>query len=90
MISFKQKKGDIKMTHILQKDNRMDLRVKADQKKLLIYAASLQDLSLSAFVIASALKEAQAVVTEKAHFSLPAKEWKSFCARLVSLCCGYG
>ncbi len=70
------------MAYTFQKDNRMDLRVKADQKELLIYAASLQDLSLSAFVMASALKEAQAVVTKKTHFSLPAKEWKSFYARL--------
>ncbi|MEK6564624.1 MAG: DUF1778 domain-containing protein [Candidatus Omnitrophota bacterium] len=72
----------MKMAHTLQKNHRMDLRVKADKKELLNYAASLQNLSLSAFVLASALKEAQAVVTEKAHFSLPAKEWKSFCARL--------
>lgn len=72
----------MKMAHTLQKDERMDLRVKAEQKELLNYAASLQDLSLSAFVMASALKEAQAVVTEKVHFSLPVKGWESFCARL--------
>ena len=70
------------MPKIVQKDNRIDLRVKADQKELLIYAASLQDLSLSGFIMTSALKEAQEVVTEKMHFSLPAKQWKSFCDRL--------
>ena len=70
------------MARSIQKDNRIDLRVKADQKKLLNYAASLQDLSLSAFVMASALKEAQGMVTEKAHFSLPAKQWRVFCDRL--------
>ena len=70
------------MAHTIQKDNRIDLRVKADQKELLNYAASLQDLSLSAFLKASALKEAQEIVTEKVHFSLPAQQWKSFCDRL--------
>ncbi|MCG8431860.1 MAG: DUF1778 domain-containing protein [Candidatus Omnitrophica bacterium] len=70
------------MAHTVQKDNRIDLRVKADQKELLNYAASLQDVSLSAFVMASALKEAQEVVTEKVHFSLGARQWKAFCERL--------
>ena len=70
------------MANTIQKDNRIDLRVRTDQKDLLNYAASLHDLSLSAFVMASALKEAQKVITEKVHFSLPAKEWKIFCDRL--------
>lgn len=70
------------MAHVIQKDNRIDLRVKADQKELLNYAASLQELSLSAFIMASALKEAQEIVTEKVHFTLSPKQWKSFCDEL--------
>ena len=70
------------MSQTTQKDNRIDLRVKTDQKELLNYAASIQNISLSVFVMTSALKEAEEVVAEKVHFVLPAKQWQTFCARL--------
>ncbi len=67
---------------ILQKDTRIDLRVENTQKDFLVYAASVRNMKLSAFVLDSALKEAEGVVTSKIHFSLPDKKWKIFCAAL--------
>ena len=67
---------------IAQKDTRIDLRIENAQKDFLVYAASLRNMKLSAFVLDSALKEAEEVLASKTHFSLPDKEWKAFCAAL--------
>lgn len=70
------------MTITNRKDDRIDLRVEDSQKEFLVYAASLRKLKLSAFVLASALKEAEEVVADKVYFSLPEKQWNTFCAAL--------
>lgn len=67
---------------IKQKNDRIDVRVKNSQKNYLIYAATLCDMKLSAFVLDSAIKEAEEVVNQNVHFALPDKQWKSFCAAL--------
>jgi len=64
------------------KDDRIDLRIETDQKDFLNYAAQIRNMKLSAFVLASAFKEAEAVVADKVHFSLSAKQWKTFCTAL--------
>ncbi len=66
----------------IYKDSRIDLRIEVDQKKFLVYAASLRDMKLSSFVVASALKEAEEIVADKISFALPEKKWKAFCAAL--------
>ena len=65
-----------------RKDDRIDLRVKDAQKTFLIYAATLRDEKLSTFVLNSAMKEAEEIVAQNVHFSLPDKQWKAFCAAL--------
>lgn len=65
-----------------QKDRRIDIRVKTKQKSLLNYAARILEMKLSTFVLTSALKEAETVVADKAHFSLPKKQWDAFCLAL--------
>lgn len=65
-----------------QKASRIDLRIKDSQKNFLVYAASLQEEKLSAFVLDSALKEAEEVVAQTRHFALPDKQWKAFCRAL--------
>ncbi len=70
------------MAHTTQKDTRIDFRVKSQQKELLNYAASIQNMTLSAFVMESALKEAEEIVSEKIQFSLSQKQWKTFCDQL--------
>jgi len=67
---------------IKQKNERLDLRVKDSQKNYLIYAATLRDMKLSAFVLDSAMKEAEEVVNQNVHFKLPEKQWKAFCQAL--------
>ena len=64
------------------KDDRIDLRVETDQKQFLNYAASIRKMKLSAFVLASAFKEAEEVVADKVHFLVSEKQWKAFCAAL--------
>ncbi len=64
------------------KDDRIDLRAKSSQKDFLRYAASLQKMKLSTFVLISALKVAEETVNEKTHFSLSEKQWNSFCKEL--------
>lgn len=65
-----------------QKNDRIDVRVKTSQKRYLVYAASLREMKLSAFVLDSALKQAEEVVNQNVHFALPDKQWKAFCAVL--------
>ncbi len=64
------------------KNDRIDVRVKNSQKKYWIYAAALRDMKLSPFVLESAIKEAEAVVNQNVHFTLPEEQWKDFCAAL--------
>jgi len=66
----------------IQKDTRIDLRIENSQKDFLVYAASLLDMKLSTFVLDSALKEAEELVSSKTNFPLTADQWKIFCAAL--------
>jgi uncharacterized protein (DUF1778 family) len=66
----------------MPKDTRIDLRVETKQKQLLSYAAKTKGLKLSTFVLDSALKEAEVLLTEQTHFALPARQWQAFCAAL--------
>jgi uncharacterized protein (DUF1778 family) len=67
---------------IKHKNERLDLRVKDSQKSYLIYAATLRDKKLSAFVLDSAMKEADEVVNQNVRFKLPERQWKTFCQAL--------
>ena len=63
---------------VIQKDTRIDLRIENSQKDFLIYAANLKNLKLSAFVLNSAIKEAEDLVANKTQFALPEAQWKAF------------
>lgn len=67
---------------IKHKNDRIDVRIKNSQKNYLVYAATLRDMKLSAFVLDCAMKEAEEVVNQNGHFALPDKQWKAFCAAL--------
>ena len=67
---------------IKQKNERLDVRIKNSQKSYLIYAAALRDMKLSAFVLDSAMKEAEEVVNQNVQFKLSDKQWKAFCQAL--------
>ena len=66
----------------IQKDTRIDLRIGNSQKDFLVYAASLKNMKLSAFVLNSAIKEAEDLVANKTQFVLPEAQWKAFSAAL--------
>ena len=67
---------------VMQKDTRIDLRVENSQKDFLVYAANLKNMKLSAFVLNSAIKEAEGLVASKTQFALPEAQWKAFSAAL--------
>ncbi len=67
---------------IIQKDTRIDLRIGNSQKDFLVYAAGLKNMKLSAFVLNSAIKEAEDIVANKTQFSLSEDKWKVFCTAL--------
>lgn len=67
---------------VSHKDDRIHVRVKSSEKEFLNDAAAQRNVDLSVFVRNSALKEAEEVMAEKVHFSLPDKQWKAFCAAL--------
>jgi uncharacterized protein (DUF1778 family) len=67
---------------VIQKDTRIDLRIENSQKDFLVYAASLKNMKLSAFVLNSAIKEAEDLVASKTQFALPEAKWKAFSAAL--------
>jgi uncharacterized protein (DUF1778 family) len=67
---------------VIQKDTRIDLRIENSQKDFLVYAASLKNMKLSAFVLNSAIKEAEDLVANKTQFTLAGAQWKAFSAAL--------
>ena len=64
------------------KTSRIDMRVKENQKALLVYAASLRGQRLSAFLLESAIKVAEEITTSQNNFTLPEKQWEAFNAAL--------
>ena len=65
-----------------QKDTRIDLRIENSQKDFLVYAAGLMKMKLSAFVLNSAIKEAETLVATQTQFALAEGQWKAFSAAL--------
>ena len=68
----------------IQKNKRIDLRVANSSKNLLIYAAILRRKKLSAFILDSALKEAEELVASRTNFQLSKQQWEAFCSALDS------
>ena len=69
----------MKLNH---KNDRIDIRVKGQQKTVLAQAAGLSHMSLTAFILNSAIKEAEEIIAEKVYFALSEKQWKEFCSAL--------
>lgn len=66
----------------IPKIKRISIRIKNSQKEYLTYAAGLQHKKFSAFIIDSALKEAQEIVSHRTQFDLSPVQWKSFSSAL--------
>ena len=63
------------MPRVAITDNkRMQLRVRADQKALLVRAAALRNTDLTDFIVQIALREAQTVITEAERVQLSERD----------------
>lgn len=63
------------MPRVAVDDNeRMNLRIRRDQKATLLRAAALKNTDLTDFVIQNALREAEAVIQEADHLKLSERD----------------
>jgi uncharacterized protein (DUF1778 family) len=63
------------MPRVAVDDNeRMNLRIRRDQKATLLRAAALRNTDLTDFVIQNALREAEAVIQEADHLKLSERD----------------
>ena len=67
---------------IAHRDERIDLRVKAEVKEILARAASYAGESLSHFLVSAASERARTIVAERETLSLTLHDWKTFLAGL--------
>lgn len=61
---------------------RIDLRLSAELKALLVRAASYSGMSLSGFLVSSAAGRAKEVVAAQETFTLSERDWRAFMAGL--------
>lgn len=66
----------------LLRTEKLDLRVSKSSKAKLQVAASISHRSMSEFVLESALRRADEMLTERQAFSLEPKQYKAFLAAL--------
>lgn len=66
------------------KSERLEARVTPQQKELLQYAAELQGLSLTDFVITSAQRIAEATIREHSVISLTKRDSQAFAEALLN------
>jgi uncharacterized protein (DUF1778 family) len=63
------------MPRVAVDDNeRMNLRIRRDQKAMLLRAAALRNTDLTDFVLQNALREAEAVIQEAEHLKLSERD----------------
>jgi uncharacterized protein (DUF1778 family) len=63
------------MPRVAVDDNeRMNLRIRRDQKAMLLRAAALRNTDLTDFVLQYALREAEAVIQEAEHLKLSERD----------------
>ncbi len=67
---------------IAYRDERIDLRVKAEVKEIIARAASYTGESLSHFLVSAASERARTIVAERETLSLTLHDWKAFLAGL--------
>jgi uncharacterized protein (DUF1778 family) len=61
-----------------QKTEKLDLRVSAQDKALLMLAAQAMHRSVSEFVLESALRRAEETLPDRRHFGVSAAQWEAF------------
>lgn len=61
-----------------RKEERLELRLEADRRRLLDRAAEASGMSTSAFVLAHATEAASQVLADRTVFVLPPDRWNAF------------
>ena len=64
------------------KNDRLELRLEPERRRLLDSAAQAEGLSTSAFVLSHATDAARAVLADRTSFVLPKDHWDAFVALL--------
>ena len=65
-----------------RKDDRLELRLSHEERRLLGEAARTAGMSVSGFVMAHATDAARSVLADRTTFVLPAERWDAFVERL--------
>ena len=75
LFEYAQKKKDFAMPRIAVEDNdRMSMRVRAEDKAMLLRAATLENTDLTDFVLQHALRSAKAVIQEAENIRLSKRD----------------
>ncbi|HET7026106.1 MAG TPA: DUF1778 domain-containing protein [Candidatus Limnocylindrales bacterium] len=61
-----------------RKEDRLELRLEPEKRRLLDEAAAASSMSTSAFVLAHATEAAQQVLADRTTFILPKERWDAF------------
>lgn len=61
-----------------RKDDRLELRLEPDRRRLLDEAAAVSSMSTSAFVLSHATNAAHDVLADRTSFVLPGDRWDAF------------
>ncbi|MBI4752239.1 MAG: DUF1778 domain-containing protein [Acidobacteria bacterium] len=62
-----------------QRENRLSIRIKPQQKELIVRAAALKNTTVSDFVVEQAVSAATEILADQTHFVLPPEQWEAFC-----------
>jgi len=60
------------------KSDRLEIRLRAEQRRLLHEAATASTMSVSAFVLTHATDAAKSVLADRTLFELPSERWDEF------------
>jgi uncharacterized protein (DUF1778 family) len=71
-------KEDAMATVTQSREQRVEIRIRPQDKKVLEKAASSYGLSLSAFMLSNSLKAAQEGISAQERITLSGDEWNSF------------
>ena len=66
------------------KQTKLQLRLRKEQKEVIVEAARLRQTTVSNFMLENAYAAAQQVLADQVHFALSPERWRAFCKALDS------
>jgi uncharacterized protein (DUF1778 family) len=64
------------------KTAKLDLRLDAQDKAIIVLAAQAAHRTVSEFILESAIRRAEEILPDRRHFGLDAQQWSAFQAAL--------